>query len=138
MSDYIKERKEKWDARFDLIHEIAMEQGTAVIPFFHEEYITEFYDFYRVRNRNGTLTSVKEGFVLGLEEVCGVPYGDVIAEKAEELFGKPGRLTVFEDMKPLKEELEGPRGLGPFFFVFDILFAEYDGFTLCFISGSND
>ena len=138
MSDYIKERKEKWDARFDQIYESAMEQGTAVIPLFHEDFITEFYDFYRVRNRNGKVKPLPEGFVLGLREVCGVPYGDVIAEKAEELFGMPGRVTTFEDVKEVKEELEGPRGLAPFFFVFDILFAEYDGFTLCFISGSND
>ena len=47
-------------------------------------------------------------------------------------------MTVFDNNVKLREELEGPDGLSPFFFVFDLMFCEYGEYTLCFISGSNN
>ena len=45
---------------------------------------------------------------------------------------------VFDDLSRIIDELEGPDGLTPFFFVFDVVFAEYEDFILCFINGSNN
>ncbi len=132
------ERRKKWDKRFDEIHELAMFYETAVIPFFKDDYLKEFYDFYKIRNRKAVLTSSEEDFHETLKEVCGVGRGEPIAEEAERLFGLPRKITVFEDFRELKDELEGPRGYAPFFFVFDLAFCEYENFTLCFMSGTNN
>lgn len=45
---------------------------------------------------------------------------------------------LFDDVSGIIDELEGPDGLAPFFFFFDLMFCEYDDFTLCFMSGSNN
>ena len=138
MKDYIAVRKKKWDKRFDLIDDLAMGYETAVIPFFSNDYLTEFYDFYRVKNRNAKLLPSEESFEETLRNVSGDDCWKPIADKAKDLFGLPKQVTVFEDVTKLKDEMGGRRGYAPFFFVFDIMFCEYESFTLCFISGSNN
>ena len=73
-----------------------------------------------------------------LREVNGYDVWKPVAELTESLFGQPRRVMVFEDDSALKDELEGPDGLGPFFFIFDLMLFEYGGHTLCFISVAND
>ena len=71
-------------------------------------------------------------------EVSGYDVWRSIAEETERLFGLPKRVMVFDDDNALREELGGRKGLGPFFFHFGIMFCEYEGFTHCFISGTNN
>lgn len=128
----------KWDEIWDELEEFAMGYNTAVIPFSAEGYLEEFYDTYRIRNRNPVLVPAEEGFAETLKVVCG-PYRYLpVAEKIKSLFGIPSKIFVFDDDSELREKLGGRRGLSPFFFVFDIMFCEYDDFTICFMSGSND
>ena len=98
----------------------------------------EFYDFYEIKNRKAKLVPSTEGFEETLKNVSGEYSWEAIAEKTESLFGLPVRVTVFDNDEKLREELEGPEGLAPFFFVFDLMFCEYGEYTLCFISGSNN
>lgn len=120
------------------LDELAMGYETAVQPLLAEDYVKEFYDFYRIRNRKRKLIPSEDIFERALMEVSGYDVWRPIAEKTESVFGLPKRVMVFDDDADLREELGGRRGLGPFFFVFGIMFCEYDGFTLCFISGTNN
>ncbi len=128
----------RWDSRWDELDRVSMELETATIPFSAEGYLEEFYSFYEIRDRSRTLAPAGVGFVQALEETCGDGPGAAIAAKAEALFGPPKRVLWFEDDKGLLEELEGPDGLAPLFFVFGLVFCEYEGFTLCFMSGTNN
>ena len=110
--------------KVDKIYDLAMGYEVAVIPFFEEDYLEEFLDFYEIKTR--------------LRGVSGEYRWEAIAEEAKRLFGLPDRIMVFEDMTNLKEELEGPDGLAPFFFVFGLMFCEYEGYTLCYMSGTNN
>ena len=121
-----------------MIRDLAMEYEVAVIPLFEEDYRKEFYDFYRIKNRNPKLILSEESFDEALRSVSGEYRWESIAEKAKSLFGLPARVTVFDDDEELREELGGLRGLSPFFFVFDMMFCEYGDYTLCFMSGSNN
>ena len=124
--------------KVDKIYDLAMEYEVAVIPFFEEDYLEEFLDFYEIKTRDLKLIPEEGSFDEALRDVCGEYRWEVIAEKAKRLFGLPDRIMAFEDMTDLKEELEGPDGLAPFFFVFDLMFCEYEGFTLCYMSGTNN
>ena len=128
------------DARLQALEDFAMVYETAVVPFCAGDYLPAFYDFYRIKKRHSKLVPAAEGFCEALTEVSGDGRGQLIAAKTESLFGPPKRVMCFEDSAPVVRQLEGTggRGLGPFFFIFDLLFCEYDGFTLCFISGSNN
>ena len=128
----------RWDKRWDLLDDFAMVYETAVIPFSSGDYLTEFYDFYRIKNRKASLVPSPDGFYETLKEVSGDDRWQPIAEKTESLFGLPTRVTVFDDHTQLRENLGGRRGLSPFFFVFDLMFCEYEDFTLCFMSGTNN
>ena len=117
----------------------AMEWNTAVMPLPAEDYLETFFDFYEIRDRD--LSPVPCGGSLhdSMVMLCGEGRGEPVAEKAESLFGRPGRIMVFEDPGPLTRQLEmSEGGVGPFYFIFDLMFCEYEGFTLCFITGSND
>ncbi|MDO4399578.1 MAG: hypothetical protein Q4D27_01360 [Coriobacteriia bacterium] len=127
-----------WRTEFDALDDLAMEYEVAVIPFFKTDYLQEFYDFYEIKRRDAKLTPLQASFEEALREVSGEHRWEAIAKKAKELFGLPSRVMVFDDVKHLKGELEGPMGLAPFFFVFDMMFCEYEGFTLCFMSGTNN
>ena len=129
---------ERWDKRWDEIKNFSMEYETAVIPFSATGYLEEFYDFYEIKDRNPALVPSETDFCGTLKEVCGDDVFGPIAEKTKSLFGLPQKVTVFNDNAGIKDELEGPDGLAPFFFVFDMMFCEYDDFTLCFMSGSNN
>ncbi len=120
--------------------DLAMDYEVAVKPLFEEDYLKEFYDFYEIKDRKPELVTSEQGLDESLKDLNGEYRWEAIAEKTRSLFGLPVRIKVFkiEDLEGLKEELGGPRGLSSFFFVFDLMFCEYEDFTLCFISGSNN
>jgi hypothetical protein len=120
------------------LNELSMLYETSVSMFSAKNYLQEFFDFYEIKTRDLKLVESPDSFRGTLCEVSGSDVWQPIAEKAEELFGVPSRVMVFEDDTSLRDELEGPHGLGPFFFIFDIMFCEYEYYTLCFISGSNN
>lgn len=126
------------DSRISELNELAMKYETSVMCFSAENYLEEFYDFFEIRNRDNEIKADSEGFHDSLKEVCGYDVWQPIAEKAESLFGLPEKIFIFSDASSIIEEMEGPDGLGPFFFIFDILFCEYEDITLCFISGTNN
>ena len=117
----------------------AMEYETAVYALRAGDYLADFYDTFRVRkNRSCRLIPHPETtFRDALRELSGESVWLPIAEETERLFGTPSRVTALENDGELREEL-GPRGYAPFFFVFDVMFCEYDAFTLCFFSGTNN
>ena len=127
-----------WDERWSQLDEFAMSYETAVIPFSPGDYLTEFYDFYRIKGRKPTLLPAADSFYEALRQVSGDRVWKPIAEKTESLFGLPSRVMVFDDDARLREALGGRRGLSPFFFVFGLMFCEFEGFTLCFLSGTNN
>ena len=121
-----------------ILDELAMAFEVSVIAFPAEDYMREFCDFYEIKNRDLKLIPSPNPFREALRELAGDDVWRPIAEQAESLFGAPKCVKVFEDDKALRDELEGPDGLAPFFFVFDLMFCEYEGFTLCYISGTNN
>ena len=129
-----------WKDKLRLLDDLAMVYEVAVIPLYEKDYLTEFYDFYRIRNRSWKLVPSELGFEDSLREVSGEYRWEEIAEMAKELYGLPKRIMGLEDGAPsdLREALGGRRGLSPFFFVFDMMFCEYEGFTLCYMSGTNN
>ena len=127
-----------WNAKLKLLDDLAMRYEVAVKPLYEEDYLKEFYDFYEIKNRRAKLVPAEEGFEETLKNVSGEDSCEAVAEKTKSLFGLPVRVTVFDNNVKLREELEGPDGLSPFFFVFDLMFCEYGEYTLCFISGSNN
>lgn len=56
-------------------------------------------------------------------------------ETSVNLFPAENYLDAFYDYYKIRGRLHR---LAPFFFVFDLMFCEYEGFTLCFLSGSNN
>lgn len=129
---------QQWHEKLDLLDELAMGYEVAVIPLYEKDYLKEFYDFYRIKNRKAKLIPSEEGFEETLKGVSGEYRWEEIAEETERLFGLPERVTVFDDDTKLRDALGGRRGLSPFFFVFDMMFCEYGEFTLCFLCGSNN
>ena len=129
-----------WKKKLGLLDDLAMGYEVAVIPMYEKDYLAEFYDFYRIRNRSGKLVPSELGFEGSLREVSGEYRWEEIAVRAKAYFGLPVRIMGFEDGAPsdLREALGGRRGLSPFFFVFDMMFCEYEGFTLCYMSGTNN
>ena len=126
------------ERKAQLLNNLAMVYETAVILLPAEGYLEEFLEVFEIKNRDLKLIPAPDGFAESLREVSGDDVWRPIAEKTERLFGLPKRVTVFEDSRTLREELEGTDGLGPFFFIFDLMFCEYEDFCLCFISGSNN
>ena len=118
---------------------LAMEYETGVYALGAGDYAAEFFRTFRVRrNRNKKPVPCTEPtFREALRELAGDSVWRPIAEETEKLFGTPLRVTEFEDDEALREEL-GPKGYAPFFFVFGLMFCEYETFTLCFISGTNN
>ena len=129
--------RETWD-RIEQLDELAMVHEVAVIPFSAGDYLDDFYDFFEIKDRGPRLTPSPESFRERLRELAGDGRWQPIAERAEEFFGTPWRVAEFDDDTALREELEGPDGLAPFFFVFDLVFCEYEDLTLCFMSGTNN
>lgn len=125
------------DLKAALLDDLAMKYETAVMSLPAEKYLDAFYSFFETKNRNLKLIPSPEGFPAALQEVSGCDVWRPIAEKTESLFGLPRRVTVFEDDAALRGEMGGTAGRGPFFFIFDRMFREYDAFTLRLISGTN-
>ena len=121
------------------LDELGMQHETAVYALKAGDYLEDFYDTFRVRrNRKGKLVPHPEPTFRGaLRELAGYDVWEPLAEETEKTFGTPVRVTCIEDDEKLRDEL-GPKGYAPFFFVFDVLFAEYPDCTLCFISGTNN
>ena len=44
-------RNSKWNPRFDELDNFAMGWEVSVLPLFESDYLTEFCDFYRIRQR---------------------------------------------------------------------------------------
>jgi len=124
--------------QIEALNELTMVYEVSVQALSTEDYLTEFYDFYEINNRESHLIPSPGSFHDTLKEVCGDDVWRRIAEYTEYLFGEPKRVTVFDDVRTVIDQLEGEDGLAPFFFVFDLMFCEYEGFTLCFISGTNN
>ncbi len=108
-----KKRELHWDERFDLLDDFSMGYETAVVPMFSDDYLQEFYDFYRIRNRQPKLIPSEGSFHETLKEVSGDNCWRPIAEKTELLLGLPDRVTVFEDDEDLREEMGAPPGIPP-------------------------
>ena len=126
-------------AKTKLLNDFSMAYETAVRSLPSDHYLEAFCEFFEIKNRDLKLIpSSYGGFYETLREVAGYDVWQPIAEKTESLFGLPKRVTVFENCSDLLSELEGPDGLAPFFFVFDLMFCEYENFVLCFISGTNN
>ena len=122
-----------------LLDDFAMYYETAVLFLEEENYLEEFYHLFFFKNREQNLIPFEEHFLDAFMELCGSRGGKSIADKTESLFGRPKRMMVFENVAPVIEELEASSdGWGPFYSVFDLMFCEYEGFTLCFIAGSNN
>lgn len=133
--------KERIFDRTDALNEISMVYEVHVVPLFKADYLKEFYDFFRVRTRKAKLLLSEGGFDDALKELAGEYRWEETAGKTKELFGPPARVTAFaedESFYKLREELGGRRGCSGFFFVFDVMFCEYEGFTLCYICGTNN
>lgn len=124
--------------KVEILNEITMKYETAVQAFGAENYLKEFYDFYEIERREHRLILPPYSFYETLRELSGGDVWQPIADETERLFGKPECVKIFEDNRPLIDEMEGAGGLAPFFFVFDIMFCEYEDFTICFISGTNN
>ena len=124
--------------RLSVLNELAMVYETGVNLFSEKDYLNEFYDFYEIRSRKEKLIPSPCGFEETLKDVSGDDCWKPIADKTKSLFGIPGRVMVFENVRDLQEELGGSDGLSPFYFVFDLMFCEFGDYTLCFISGSNN
>lgn len=118
--------------------DLAMEYEVAVIPFSSGDYLEEFYRFYKVFNRDHKLVPASDSYYEELKELKTYDGWREIIGQTKTFFGIPNCIKVFEDAAALTEELEGPLGLAPLFFVDDLLFCEYDDLTLCFISGTNN
>ncbi len=121
-----------------MLDSAAMVSEVSVLLFPEKRCLEEFYDYFEIRNRKAKLVPSPESFHDALKELSGDDVWRNIAEKTESLFGLPKSVALFDDPDPIRDELEGVDGLAPFFFVFDIMFCEYEGFTLCFISGTNN
>ena len=123
----------------NILHDFAMAYETAVVYLDEEDYLEELCYIYYIKNRDLHLIPSPEDFYTSLKEVSGEDCGGLIAEKAESLFGLPKRVMILEEEKQLISELEACEdGWGAFYIVFGLLFCEYEGFTLCFISGTNN
>ena len=122
----------------DILNEYAMDYEVTVVPFFSDNYLIEFYRFYKIKNRTRRLNASRQDFYKSMEDFCGSSRAEGIAERTKGLFGMPKAIRFFEEGSGITDELEGPKGLAPFFFVFDLLFLEYDGFTLCLLFGTNN
>ena len=121
------------------LDDFTIDYGTAVLALPFADYCAEFCRFYRIGKPKFGLVPSPDGFRGTLREVCGYSVWEPIAEKTEEIFGVPDRVTVPDDVRKPLDRLEMcGGGLGPFYCMFDIMFCEYDGFVLCFMSGSND
>jgi len=129
---------DRWFDKLDLLNETSMGYEVGVTPLFEADYLKEFYDFFRIKDRSPRLIQSEDEFDESLKVLSGEYRWEATAEKTKELFGLPDRITFFDDITELKEELGGPTGLSSFFFVFEIMFCEYEGFTLCFICGTNN
>lgn len=121
-----------------ILDDLTMKYEVAVQALFEKDYLKEFCDFYEIKNRSAKLIDSPDPWHDALKELSGDDVWRHIAGDTEYLFGEPDRVRIFDDVGKLTDELEGPDGLAPFFFVFDIMFCEYDGFTLCFMSGTNN
>ena len=124
--------------KVDRLDDLAMYYETAVQLFPAAGWLETFFDFYEIKHRDLKLIPAEGGFRETLREVSGDDVFSPIADLTEELFGTPERVLVFEDSSALCDELDGPDGLGPLFFIFGVMFCEYEGFTLCFLSGTNN
>lgn len=118
--------------------ELTMENEVAVIPFSSGDYLNEFYRFYNIINRDQKLVPASDSFYEELKEIETYDTWREIIAQIKSNFGVPSGIKVFENLPALIKELEGPFGFAPFFFVDDLFFCEYEGFTLCFISGTNN
>ena len=48
------------------------------------------------------------------------------------------KIYRFKDEKTVFDQLSGRKGYGPFFFIEDLFFASFDGFTLAFFMGNDE
>ena len=120
------------------LDDLAMGHEVAVIPFSSGNYLEEFYRFYKIRNRTHKLVSASDAFRGELKELATYDGWREIIKKTKGFFGEPLDIKLLENASALINELEGPLGLAPFFFVDDLIFCEYEDFTLCFMSGTNN
>ncbi len=124
--------------KINIFNDTASRYEAAVHLLPAENYLKEFCNFYEVNTGTQKPLPYQGSFHEALKEVCGDDVYKPLAEKAESLFGVPKRVMMFEDIGKLTDEMGGCDGAAPFYIVFDFMFCEYDNFTLCFISGTNN
>ena len=116
-----------------------MDYDIAVLALPAENCLQEFLDFYEIEAPDAKLVPLELSFRETIEDMGHYDSWQLVADKAEELFGLPARIMVLEDEAPVLRGLETSEGgVGPFYVMFWLAFCEYEGFTLCFMAGSND
>ena len=122
-----------------LLDDLAMEYETAVFYLDKDDYLEQFFDLNFTVDRICSLTVYDGELEEAFSDLCGEDAGKLIAEKTESYFGIPKRILFFDDTAKVTDELEASSdGWGVFYIVSDAMFLEYDGFALCFVSGTNN
>ena len=122
-----------------LLDDLAMEYETAVFYLDKDDYLEQFYELNFAVDRTCSLTVYDGSLQDAFADLCGEDAGKLIAEKTESYFGIPKKILFFDDTAKVTDELEAASdGWGVFYIVFDAMFLEYEGFALCFVSGTNN
>lgn len=124
--------------KIEILNALTMKDEVSVQAFSADGYLQEFYDFYEINKRDQQLTAFDGTFGDAMREVFGDAVYITIADQTRYLFGEPKCVMIFDDPAAVIGEMEGEEDLAPFYIVFDLMFCVYDGFTLCFISGTNN
>lgn len=124
--------------KIEILNALTMKDEVSVRAFSADGWLQEFYDFYGINKRDQQPTAFDGTFGDAMREVFGDAVSITVAEQTRYLFGEPKCVMIFDDPAAVIGELEGEEGLAPFYIVFDLMFCEYDGFTLCFMSGTNN
>ena len=119
------------------LNDFTMKYEAAVIPFSADGYLEEFFDFYKMKRRDHGVTRFSRSLEKTLKSYGGDDCAGPITREIKKTFGLPLDVKVFVNSTYSLHEFEDGDNLTPFFFVFDIVFCEYENFTLCLIFGSN-
>ena len=122
-----------------ILDDFAVDYDIAVLALPAEDCLQEFLDFYELKAPDAKLVPSELDLRETIEDMGHYDSWQLVADKAEALFGLPERISVLEDEDPVLRSLETSEGgVGPFYVMFCLAFCEYEGFTLCFMAGSND
>ena len=106
-----------------------------------EDTLKEFSSFFRLRmelHRDdcGTLEEIVYDWFGN--EGSDKELSDNILFLLKRYVGTPKDVYSVVERKEAIDKLEGPKGYGPFFFISDFFFVEYDEYTLVFFMGNDE